>query len=107
MAWYKVPAVIFLESDRDTAGVVNLVLDQLHAGHEEIIELAHAGPAETLNDSQVRRLLDFQAKLGQGLKDADAGQLISDPAHPRALLTPAAAAQLIVLEAESEPPDVK
>lgn len=66
MAWYKVPAVVFLESDLDAAGVVNLVLDQLH--NAEIFELNHAGPAETLNGSQVKRLLDFQAKLEQGVK---------------------------------------
>jgi hypothetical protein len=104
MPWFKVPVHIWIEADEEL-NAVTVVLDELPAaGGEHPLRMIEGGPAEKLDDDAAARFLEFISQLEQSARDSAAGVLLTDPAHPGLRFTPAAAAQLMALEAENEMP---
>lgn len=60
-----------------------------------------AGPAQELNPEEAAAHWDFQKTLDQAIADAGAGLTVTDDRHPGVVFSPAAAATLMALEAES------
>lgn len=101
MPWFKVPLAAWVEAD-DEQLALDTVLNLMPAsGQGKAITLLEGGPADQLSEQRTDWLMSFVAMLNQASEDVRAGNWITDPAHPKVKFTPAAAAQLIVLEAEA------
>jgi hypothetical protein len=107
MPWYEVPVAAWVEADDEQLALDTVMNLMPVSGQGHAIALMEGGPADQLDEKRISWLTDFVAMLNQASEDVRTGNWITDPAHPDVKFTPAAAAQLIALEAESEPPDVK
>jgi hypothetical protein len=101
MPWFKVSVAIWTELDGGEIDALAAVMDAMPAvGEHEPLRLVDGGPAEELDEAQVQELLEFIAMLTAAKADAASGIVVTDPAHPGVAFSPAAAAELISLEAE-------